>query len=430
MSNRPLASLSRGVIVFGWLRDLDARLGDGRSRVEASITATAVLCLLLGVLAVIPDPTRTGPLVVETPPAATAEPSPTRPTEVAVRASEPLEDAVAPESAPAAPPSEEELVVAEAGPEERAPADPPRTAARPPAFDDTAQGRFEQRFPDHAVAVQDPDDPASQRWALIVGINEHHGTTRDNLGSRQDAQALAAHLRGLGWYDDHVLLLTDLMATRENIIEAIRWLHRKTDESSVSVFHYSGHTKQWPNWDVDGDGETTDEALWPADNRHISDGEWAALMAPIAGRMWINIGACEAAGYLDPGVATAGRIVTYSSAEDEKSYEDPDVGHSVWGFEMIVNGLRRGHADRDGDGHVTVEEAVGFAVPRSATRTQNQRYGPQNGGVDDRVDGDFRLDIPPPPDPEPEPTPSDPSPEPSDRPCTGICLPGQDGNGS
>jgi hypothetical protein len=315
-----------------------------------------------------------------------------------------------------------DLVVAEAGPRTRAQADPPEERAQPPAADDTARGRFERRFPAHAAAIQDPADPATLRWAVLIGINEHAGTTRDNLGSRQDAEALAAHLRGLGWRDDHVLLLTDAMATRENVIEAIRWLERKTDATSVSVFHYTGHTKQWPGWDVDGDGERTDEALWPSDNRHISDGEWAALMAPIAGRMWINIGACEAAGYLDPGVAGPNRIVTFSSAEDEKSYEDPGAGHSVWGYELVINGLRRTHGDTNGDGAVTVEEAVNFAIPRAASRTQNQRYGPQTGGVDDRVEGDFRLDVPQPP-PAPEPTP-EPEPSPSDEPCSGICLPG------
>ena len=320
-------------------------------------------------------------------------------------------------------PALEALVVAETG--TRAEPDPPAARAKAPAADHTARGRFEQRFPAHAAATQDPSDPATSRWAVLIGINEHAGTTRNNLGSRQDAEALAAHLRGLGWRDDHVLLLTEGMAPRENIIEAIRWLHRKVDASSVSIFHYTGHTKQWPGWDVDADGETTDEALWPSDNRHISDGEWAAMMAPIPGRIWINIGACEAAGYLDPGVAGPNRIVTFSSAEDEKSYEDPKAGHSVWGAELVVNGLRRGHGDHNGDGHVTVEEAANFAIPRALTRTKNQRYGPQRGGVVDQVDGDFRLDIPPSPAPSPTPTPSPSTePQPSDEPCSGICLPG------
>jgi hypothetical protein len=411
------------------MSDLDRRLLALYPNAKASIAATAALCMIMGLVAVLPVQNDTAlPLVVDDLPSETPTPSVLPSTEPAVMPSmsEPAPIVPAPQAAAQPAPTQsaaapESLVVAEAGPRTRSEADPPATKAKPPAADDTARDRFEQRFPEHAAATQDPDDPGTLRWAVLIGINKHAGTTRDNLGSRQDAEALAAHLRGLGWRDDHVLLLTDAMATRENIVEAIRWLQRKTDSSSVSVFHYSGHTKQWPGWDVDGDGETTDEALWPSDNRHISDGEWAALMAPIPGRMWINIGACEAAGYLDPGVAGPGRIVTFSSAEDEKSYEDPSVGHSVWGYELVINGLRREHADHDGDGTVTVEEAVNFAIPRAATRTQNQRYGQQSGGVDDRVDGDFRLDIPAPPQPAPSP---EPSPTPSTEPCQGICLPG------
>lgn len=406
------------------LVELDRRLTAAAPHVHATIAVSAVMCLLIGLLAVLPKNPPAGiPVVVDTPPAAPAiEPpatSPTTPT-----ATEPSTQALAVEDPePTAAATTGDLVVAEAGPRTRAQADPPAGRADPPPADDTARGRFERRFPAHAAASQDAAEPATTRWAVLIGINEHAGTTRDNLGSRQDAEALAAHLRGLGWRDDHVLLLTDAMATRENIVEAIRWLQRKTDESSVSVFHYTGHTKQWPNWDVDGDGERTDEALWPSDNRHISDGEWAALMAPIAGRMWINIGACEAAGYLDPGVSGPNRIVTYSSAEDQKSYEDPGAGHSVWGYELVINGLRRTYGDTNGDGAVTVEEAVNFAIPRAASRTQNQRYGPQTGGVDDQVEGDFPLEIPPPPPPPDEPAPQ-PEPSPSDEPCSGICLPG------
>lgn len=405
------------------LMDLDRRLTAAVPQVHATVAVCAVMCLLIGLLAVLPKAptTPTTPVVVDTPPAIpAAEPpssTPSMPT-----ATEPHATVVTDDPEPTAGETTGDLVVAEAGPRTRAQADPPAGRADPPPVDDTARSRFERRFPAHAAASQDAAEPATLRWAVLIGINEHSGRTRDNLGSRQDAEALAAHLRGLGWRDDHVLLLTDAMATRENIVEAIRWLQRKTDESSVSVFHYTGHTKQWPNWDVDGDGERTDEALWPSDNRHISDGEWAALMAPIAGRMWINIGACEAAGYLDPGVAGPNRIVTYSSAEDQKSYEDPGAGHSVWGYELVINGLRRSHGDTDGDGSVTVEEAAGFAIPRAASRTQNQRYGPQTGGVDDQVEGDFRLDVPPPPPPD-EPNPP-PEPSPSDEPCTGICLPG------
>src|SRR5690606_38342468 len=128
----------------------------------------------------------------------------------------------------------------------------------------------------------------------------HTGRTRDNFGSAQDAEDLAEHLRSLGWRDDHVLLLTDATATQRHIIEGLEWLQRKTSSDSVVVIHYSGHVKQWPGQDVDDDGETTDEALWPSDNQFITDQHLSTMVAGIrAERMWVNIGGCEAAGFAD-----------------------------------------------------------------------------------------------------------------------------------
>lgn len=308
------------------------------------------------------------------------------------------------------------------------PAPPPTTPVGAPAGD-TPRARFESQFPAHAAASQDAAEPVTTRWAVLVGVNEHSGRTRDNVGSRQDAQSLYAHLMELGWAPDHVLLLTDGLATRETMIEAVHWLARQTTGESVAVFSYSGHAKQWPGQDMDGDGEVPDEGLWPSDNRHIVDGEFRDLMATVtAGRMWLNFMACEAAGFLDPGLVRDGRIVTFSSAEDEKSYEDPSVGHSVWGWNLVVQGFRRGAADANEDGEVTVQEATTFAVPRAATRTRNQAFGSQNGGMVDHSGGIFSLAIPaPPPPPEPAPEPSpDPTPSPSPSSCVLVVCNGRD----
>lgn len=278
-----------------------------------------------------------------------------------------------------------------------APAPPTRAPATPvgPGEGESARDRFESRFPAHAAATQQPDDPASSRWAVLIGVNEHSGSTRDNVGSRQDAESLYTHLLDMGWSGDHVLLLTDGLATRETIVQAVDWLARKTDEDSVAVFSYSGHAKQWPGQDMDGDGEVPDEALWPTDNQHIVDGEFVTMMDAVeAGRMWLNFMACEAAGFLDPGLAREGRVVTYSSAEVEKSYEDPSVGHSVWGWNLTVQGLRLGEADTNEDGEVTAQEAAAYAIPRAAARTHGQQYGAQNGGMIDQSRGAFSLTIP------------------------------------
>ena len=293
--------------------------------------------------------------------------------------------------------------------------DATRTAPAPPP-----PASFADRFPFQAAAAQDPADPATTRWALLIGINEHRGIA-DNIGSRQDAEDLRTQLLARGWRDDHILLLTDRQATRDGIIEGLVWLADKTDEDSVAVFHYSGHSKTWSGQDLDGDGEVTDEGLWPSDNRFIVDSELVRLLDPVRARAtWVSFATCNAAGFADPGLARPGRILTFSSSEARKSYEHPAWGNSVWGSLVIDQAFGAGLGDLDGDGRVTVEEAFAWARPRAVETTNQQRYGAQDPVMIDLLDGDFDLRIPgappaprqPAPDHDPAPPGADPAPPP------------------
>ncbi len=320
-------------------------------------------------------------------------------------------------AAGAAPPAGVPVLVTEpdAGPADAAPV-AATVASRPSAF--------AERHAPQLAAVQDPADPATTRWALLIGINEHLGGVSDNIGSRQDAEALRAHLLANGWRDDHILLLTDRAATGAAIRDGLRWLADKTDESSVAVFHYSGHSKKWRGVDRDGDGEVTDEGLWPTDDDFIVDSDLVALLDPVRpSAFWISFASCNAAGFADPGLAQPGRVLTFSSGEPQKSYEHPSWGHSVWGWFLIEQGMRAGLADLDGNGRVGVEEAWTWARPHAIDTTRSQRYGSQDAVIVDQLDGELHLGIPgaPPPAPtgrpdpragEPAPAPEQPAPQP------------------
>lgn len=299
-----------------------------------------------------------------------------------------------------------------------------------PAHASSGPATWADRHPAHAAAVQDPSQPATTRWALLIGINEHLGGVSDNIGSRQDAEDLRAHLLADGWLDDHILTITDRDATRANIIAGIRWLADKTDQDSVAIFHYSGHSKKWYGRDHDGDGEITDEGLWPTDSRFIVDSELAGLLGAVQPQaLWLNFATCNAAGLADPGLVQPGRLLTFSSGEPQKSYEHPAWGNSVWGWFLIEQAMVGGLADADADGRVTVEEAFSWARPRASTTTSQQSDGPQDAVIVDLLDGDFDTAIPgitpagAPPDPSPPPGAGDADPEPepeNDR--RRICL--------
>ncbi|MDX1510023.1 MAG: caspase family protein [Nitriliruptorales bacterium] len=365
---------------------------------ERIIAMSASLLLLLSLLVLAArSGSETGSLTIEAP-SESPEPAP---SETAAVQTTPTPSPTGPVASPAGDldfhdPSESDTSA------------PPRPVA---AVASRATSWFGARYPDHHAATESASSPATTRWALLIGVNDHLGGTRDNIGSRQDAEDLAAHLFAEGWRRDHVLLLTDATATQRHIREGLAWLAEKTTNESVVVIHYSGHVKQWYGWDVDNDGETTDEALWPSDNRFITDSEFSNRVARIrADRLWVDIGGCEAAGFADAPIVRSRGVYTFSSEEDEKSYEDPSKDNSVWGWYLADRGLRHGYADADADGEVTVEEAFAYAAPRAAHRTSKQARGPQNPVIIDNLPGDFSLEIPPPPPPPPPNDPPDDAP--------------------
>jgi hypothetical protein len=275
---------------------------------------------------------------------------------------------------PAAPPSPAE------GPayqESTAPAPaPPPPPSHPPSGEErTVQAAgagqseseriFAEEFPIQAAARQ-TDDPSTHSWAVLIGVNRYQGRTADTLGSVADVMVLREVLLARGWRDDHILVLTDIGATHDRIIRGIEWLIRSTDERSTVVFSFSGHMRH-------RDGVT---ALWPTDNRFIWAGDLGRMIGAIpAGRLWASLQGCHAEGLRVPGLEAPNHVVTYSSRRAEKSYEDPEVGHSVKGYYMFAEGFRDGHGDLDGDGRISVQEAHGWAAPRAHTRT-SQRQTP------------------------------------------------------
>jgi hypothetical protein len=248
---------------------------------------------------------------------------------------------------------------------------------------DARRAAFEQLFPAQAAA-EVGGDPGEDAWAVLIGINEHLGAVTDNFVSREDAERLRALLLREGWSDERIVLLTDTDATGDMIRESLDWLARKAGERSTVVVHYSGHSRKW----YDAGGRIEDQALWPTDDDFVRRDELADALDEVEhAAMWGNVASCEAAGFALPGVTGPGRVWTFSSGADEKSYEDPEAGHSVWGMFLLDHGLWR--ADE-----VTpaIQDAFVDAAAGAATYTSLQvPYGPQRPVLDDQLGRPFSL---------------------------------------
>jgi hypothetical protein len=143
-----------------------------------------------------------------------------------------------------------------------------------------------------ALADQTGGQTASvaNKLALLVGVDQYRSETVDDLeGAVNDVRNMKRLLvETFGFLDDeeHIRVLTDEQATRENILRGIEeHLITKADRDSIVVFHYSGHGSRM----IDTSGDETDgfdETLVPHDsgrdpdeNHDILDDELNELMA-------------------------------------------------------------------------------------------------------------------------------------------------------
>lgn len=267
-------------------------------------------------------------------------------------------------------PPERDKVEREPAPE-RAPATPSEQA-------------FADKYPDHHAARQVAGEASTFHWAVIVGVNDYQGRTGSTLGSVADAQVLRDDLVRRGWRGDHVLVLTDGDGTHDWIVRALEWLQRKTDDRSTVVFSFSGHMRH----------ASGNSAIWPADNTYLWNADFGRLIGAVqADRMWVSLQGCHAEGMRAPGVEGPNRVVTYSSTTPEKSYEDPDVGHSVQGNYLFREGISEGWGNDGMREGVSVQGAFAWAAPRANTRTA----GLQTPVIADGLGEPFTLDITGPP---------------------------------
>ncbi|KAF8875085.1 peptidase C14 [Gymnopilus junonius] len=108
-----------------------------------------------------------------------------------------------------------------------------------------------------------------RKKALCIGIN-YRGQANELRGCINDAKNVRNFLIRHGYDSKDVVILTDdakdhrSLPTRDNIIQAMRWLVRQAQPHDALFFHYSGHGGQ--TRDLDGDEiDGFDEVIYPVD---------------------------------------------------------------------------------------------------------------------------------------------------------------------
>src|SRR5205807_2570235 len=153
----------------------------------------------------------------------------------------------------------------------------------------------------------------------------------------------------------------------------MKWLADHSGPDTYSLFHYSGHVCIQSTGPCGG-GHTW---LWSVDNRFISDDEFGQAMQGIRGWGWVDVAGCEADAF-DRGISSQKRLFTGSSAANEKSYEYEPWHESVWTGLVVDQGMLQGRADSDGDGRVSVQEAVRYGQQQAPGMTSDASQRPQH----------------------------------------------------
>jgi hypothetical protein len=243
-------------------------------------------------------------------------------------------------------------------------------------------------LPIHSVPSQAssiPQRPSTiaadaQYWALIVGV----GTYADHPDDNRPDMILEANdfrdllLQSPWWSADHIRLLTEENATRNNIIAGFHWLIKTAGADDVVVVYLSTHGNYLP-FDIPprDEADKADEILatywgFAYNNTFILDDTINILLNELkSNNVCLIVDACYAGGFNDhwkllKSAPEQQRVILMGSCEDELSFSGGFGPYLIDGF--------RGYADTNDDGLVTAEEVFAYALPRSVPRQTPTMY--------------------------------------------------------
>ena len=171
----------------------------------------------------------------------------------------------------------------------------------------------------------------SRPRALLVGIDAYEQTGLRLRGCARDVFAVSAFLQEIGYAAEDIRVVLDQRATRDGIVERLRWLTDDVRPGDQRLFYYSGHGAQLPTY---GDGDRVDrmdETLVPVDfdwspERALTDDLFAELYGqlPYDARFFGIFDCCHAGGMTRGGLGAV------------RGLEAPlDVGHRAQEWDPV-----------------------------------------------------------------------------------------------
>jgi hypothetical protein len=230
-----------------------------------------------------------------------------------------------------------------------------------------------------------PGKPSVNKWAVVIGIADYEGREYDLYHPDEDAKEMQkALITEYGFPAQNIKLLLNRQATAEAIVSAIDWLAEKEDANSTVVFFFSGHGFQVPDdlgWDADVEWDGMDEGIVSYDLLPLTDGFLAYKFSTFESQKFALIfGSCNSGGMFDSwldkhgrptsdpkravtpvDLQAPGRVICAASMANETAWDYSELGNTLFGYYFIDEGILDGKADVNGDGAVSMEEALAYA---------------------------------------------------------------------
>ena len=252
-----------------------------------------------------------------------------------------------------------------------------------------------------------------EKWAVIAGYGWR-------IYSDVDAVEMRDTLVANGWQEDHIMLLEHWDATRNNIINGIRWMDDMEDENDIVLFFFSGHggfrkiftynPAGWPEYQILHSFELRREfnKLESTSMTLIFDTCLAGSMVPSSipsvfitnkNQIFENVNLVSKEiqtpyfSEIDVGSSKTmvsdlsgdGRVILMASGNLEYSYASFDLENGVFSYYLIE--AFSGSGDLNQDGWVTAEEAFNYAKPKTIAYTKDA----QHPKIYDNHDGEIKI---------------------------------------
>ncbi len=174
----------------------------------------------------------------------------------------------------------------------------------------------------HLTLVDSHSSEETEYWAVLVGINNYPGQSKDLPYSINEISSFKnALLHGENWLPSHIQVLSDKNASREGIFDALEWLDEQEDENDVTVFYYIGHGSQDYN---------RNESLSVYDSK-ISDKELDEQFDNLEGRVVIILDCCHSGGFIEE-LGQMKRVILTACSKDEAAYQVHELKSGIFGY--------------------------------------------------------------------------------------------------